>query len=331
VRPRAAIAALLFASIALPVPGCATTPERDPYARTRLKEDMVIAMHLMDLADLAYFNARSQYVNALVADKPSRTVAAMAKMQAGIGSTTRAMAVDPNPRAGLVHMYTWVQMARFSCANRVRIAPETMPCACDDIFGKPAEMVRKVAEEYMTAAQLEELDRMIAAYQAANPGMLHVGLLRIDDIATSDAAAALILPESEQTMLSPVTDAAHQLELTRFLGTQLVWLVARLPTGAADDLDGVGRLLLESGPAHQAVAGLGTIGAQVGDAAARIEQNSSAQRELATQISGLGQDVRGVAARAERIAIVALGVAAVLAGIVVGWSARARRTQRPAA
>ncbi|MBU3683626.1 MAG: hypothetical protein FGM39_06390 [Phycisphaerales bacterium] len=324
-RTRAAIAALLLASIAPPMAGCATTPEKDTYERRKLKEDMVIAMHLMDLADLAYFKARNQYIQALVTNLPSRTVAAMSKMQAGIGSTTRAMAVDPNPRAGLVHMYTWVQMARFSCANRIRLAPETMPCGCDDIFGKVSEMVRKVAVKYMTAEQLAELDRMIAAYQAANPDLLHVGLLRVDDIATSDAAAALILPESEETMLSPVTDAAHQLELTRFLGNQLVWLAARLPNGAADDFDSVGRLLLESGPAHQAVAGLGTIGAQVGDAAARIEQNSSAQRELATQISALGQDVRGVAARAERIAVVALGVAAVLVGIVVGWAMRARR------
>lgn len=313
------------------MPGCATTPEKDTYARERLKEDMVIAMHLMDLADLAYFNARGRYVHALVSNTPSFTMAAMAKLLAGIGTTTRAIAVDPNPRAGLVHMYTWVRMARYSCENRARLAPNTMACSCDDLFVKVEEMVRKVAATHMTSAQLAELDRTITAFQAANPDLLQVGLLRVDDIATSDAAAALILPDSERTMLSPVTDAAHQLELTRFLGNQLVWLVARLPNGAADDFDGAGRLLLESGPAHQAVAGLEAIGAQVGHAAARIEQNSSAQRELAAQISTLGQDVRGVAARAERIAVVALGVVAVLAGIVVGWSARARRTQRPAA
>jgi hypothetical protein len=322
---RTAVACLLAAAAALMAPGCASAPATEEYGKAQFRRDMVIAMQLMDVADLAYAVTRAEYVKALVRRQPDIEVAALAKMHSGVSSTTRAIAVDPTPMVGLVQMYIWGKMSVFACENRTRVAPETVPCGCDPLFGKVAQVIAKVARRHISEAQLYELDQMITAYQAENPGILQVGLLRIDDIASSEAAAARVLPESEHTMLSPVTDAARQLEMTRFIGTQLVWLAARLPGAAADEFEGTLRIAMESQAAKGTMQDLGGIARHMGESAQNLAVNAEAQRELGRQIGALAEDVRAAAARADRLATLAIGTVVVLCGVAVGWMMRARR------
>lgn len=325
VMPRTAIAFLLAAAAAIAVPGCQTTPQAEDPSKAQFRRDMVIAMQLMDVADLAHALTRTVYVDALVRRRPDIEIAAIAKMHAGISSTTRAMAVDPTPMVGLVQMYIWSKMAVFACQNRVATSPEAVPCGCDPLYGKVSEVILQVAKRHMGEAQLYELDQMIAAYQAEHPGLLQVGLLRIDDIASSEAAAARVLPETEHSMLSPVTDAARQLEMTRFIGTQLVWLAARLPGAAADEFEGSLRITMESQAAQGTMQHLGDLSRNMDATASNLAELSGAQRELARHIETLAGDVRAAAGRADRLATLAIGTVVVLCGAAVGWMLRARR------
>jgi hypothetical protein len=321
---RTRIAATLAAVAA--VAGCAATAKDGPgYDKAALRKDVALATKLMDLADLASAEARMQYVRLLVQRAPDLELAAIAKLQAGIGSVTRAMALDPSPMQGLVQMYIWGRMAPFACENRKRAMPEAAPFSCDDVYGRVADQVSALAKAELGDARLAELDRMIAAYQAANPGLLHVGLLRIDDIASSQSQVDLVLPSAEESMLSPVADAAHQIEHARLLGAQVLWLAARLPGSMADEFEGSARLLAQTETARHALADLDALGPHMSATADNLKVNAEAQRELASQIAVLAQDVRGAAARADRALAIVVGALAVAAGIAVGWMLRARR------
>jgi hypothetical protein len=261
----------------------------------------------------------------MVRRAPEIEIAAVAKMQSGVSSTVRAMALDPSPTQGLVQMYIWSRMAGFACENRRRAMSESVPFPCDELYGRIAVQLAALAKAELGDARLAELDRLIAAYQAENPELVQVGLLRIDDIATSRMEVELVLPSSEESMLSPVTDAAHQIEQARLLGAQMLWLAARLPMAFGDEFEGSTLLLSQSEVAQRALADLNGLGPRMAATADNLRVNAEAQRELASQIAVLAQDVRGAATRADRALTIVVGALVVAAGIAVGWMLRARR------
>jgi hypothetical protein len=322
---RTRITAILVATVAV-VAGCAA-PAKDTsgYDKEALRKDVALATKLMDIADLAHAEARIQYVRLLVQRAPEMQLAAIAKLQAGISSVTRAMALDPAPLQGLVQMYIWSRMGTFACENRKKLMAESVPCTCDDIYGRVTLQLTTLAKAELGEKRLAELDRLIAAYQAEHPTLLNVGLLRIDDIASSQSLVELVLPPSEESMLSPVTDAAHQIEQARLLGAQMLWLATRLPGNVADELEGSARLLAQSEVAQRALADLHGLGPTMAATADNLKVNAEAQRELASQIAVLAQDVRGAAARADRALTIVVGALVVAAGIAVGWMLRGRR------
>ena len=173
-------------------------------------------------------------------------------------------------------MYIWSRMARFACENRKQSMPESMQFPCDELYGRVADQLSSLAKAELGTARLAELDRLIAAYQAEHPTLLHVGLLRIDDIASSRSEVELVLPPAEESMLSPVTDAAHQIEQARLLGAQMLWLAARLPGTVADELEGSARLLAQSEVAQRALADLHGLGPTMAATADNLRVNAEA-------------------------------------------------------
>jgi hypothetical protein len=316
----------LILAAAMLAAGCAShARDAAGYDKEALRKEVALATKLMDIADLAHAEARMQYVRLVVRRAPEIEIAAVAKMQSGVSSTVRAMALDPSPTQGLVQMYIWSRMAGFACENRRRAMSESVPFPCDELYGRIAVQLAALAKAELGDARLAELDRLIAAYQAENPELVQVGLLRIDDIATSRMEVELVLPSSEESMLSPVTDAAHQIEQARLLGAQMLWLAARLPMAFGDEFEGSTLLLSQSEVAQRALADLNGLGPRMAATADNLRVNAEAQRELASQIAVLAQDVRGAATRADRALTIVVGALVVAAGIAVGWMLRARR------
>ena len=307
-----------MALVALLAAGCAPRLE-NTHDKDLLRQEAVLGVQLMDIADLGNALMREAYAQeALDPDTDSRKLAVTARLTAGVSSTLRAMAISPSPRDGLVQMYIWCRVGKFAARNRERKAPGMVPDLSESIYGRIEAQLQPIAERNLSAQQLASLDAIIARFTEANPDLLSVGLMRLDDIAESKEAADLILPDAAPDMLSPVTDAARQLELMRLLGLQAIWLVARTPEAVGMELDGSARVILESKPIERVLERTGAIQGALGDAGARLESVSKSQERIAEELSGLSSSLTAIATKAER-AVLFGGIGAIVM-LVIGFA-----------
>lgn len=305
-----ALAALLAA-------GCAPRIE-NTHDKDLLRQEAVLGVQLMDIADLGSGLMREEYAHeALNPDTDSREMAITCKLVVGISSTLRAMAISASPRDGLVQMYIWCRAGKFAAKNRERKYPGTVPDISERVYGRIEAQLQPIAERNLSAQQLASLDAVIARFTEANPELLSVGLMRLDDIAESKEAADLILPDSTPDMLSPVTDAARQLELMRLLGLQALWLVARTPDAVGMEVDSAARMVLESRPIERLLERTGSIQGALGEAGARLDSVSKSQERIAEELRGLSGSLTAIATKAER-AVMFGGIGA-LVMLVIGF------------
>jgi len=311
-----------MACAALLAAGCAPRLE-NTHDKDALRQEAVLGVQLMDIADLGNGLMREVYAQeALDPDTDSRKLAVTARLTAGVSATLRAMAISPSPRDGLVQMYIWCRVGKFAAKNRERKSPGVVPDLSESVYGRIEAQLQPIAERNLSARQLASIDAIIVRFTEANPDLLSVGLMRLDDIAESKEAADLILPDSAPDMLSPVTDAARQLELMRLLGLQAIWLVARTPEAVGMELDGSARVILESKPIERVLERTGAIQGALGDAGARLESVSKSQERIAEELSGLSSSLTAIATKAER-AVLFGGIGAIVM-LVIGFASGRR-------
>jgi len=313
-----------MALVALLAAGCSPRLE-NTHDKDLLRQEAVLGVQLMDIADLGNALMREAYAQeALDPDTDSRKLAVTARLTAGVSSTLRAMAISPSPRDGLVQMYIWCRVGKFAARNRERKAPGMVPDLSESIYGRIEAQLQPIAERNLSAQQLASLDAIIARFTEANPELLSVGLMRLDDIAESKEAADLILPDSTPDMLSPVTDAARQLELMRLLGLQAIWLVARTPDAVGMEVDSAARVVLESKPIERLLERTGSIQGALGEAGARLDSVSKSQERIAEELRGLSVSLTSIARQAERAVLLGgLGAVVMLAvGFAIGRRGR---------
>lgn len=304
---------------------CASRPDT-AHEKDALRRETVLGVQLMEVADLGHGIIRDIYAHAIVDRKlTSMQVAAMSRIFAGVGTTMRSMAIAPSPSDGLVQMYIWCRVGRFASGNRMRVAPDLMPDLSDVLYGRIQSAVQPIAEQHLTAQQLAALDRMIDQFERANPDLLSVSLMRLDDIAQSRDAAELVLPDTPPDMLSPVTDAARQLELARLLGTQALWLLARTPDAIATELEGTTRLLLEAESVRRIVERVDSVEHALGGAGTRLDSVATSQHRISDELRSLSEAVDGIGRRAERMVVISAIAAAAAATVAVAWVVRGRR------
>jgi hypothetical protein len=311
---------------ALSLGACASRPDTS-HDKDALRAETVLGVQLMVIADLGHGISRDVYARAMVDGKhTSRQIAALSRVIAGVGTTMRSIAIAPSPHDGLVQMYIWCRVGRFTSDNRMRMAPDFMPDLGGALYGRIQSALQPIAEQHLTATQRAALDAMIEQFERANPDLLSVGLTRLDDIAQSRDAASLVLPDTPPDMLSPVTDAARQLELTRLLGTQGLWLLARTSDAIAMEIDGTTRMLLEADSMRQIVDRVGSVEGALGSAGTRLESVAASQHQIGQELRALSDAVDGIGRRVERMVIVGGIAAAATATIAVAWLARGRRS-----
>lgn len=280
--------ATLAALVALAALAACSGPHAagDP-GKDALRRDIVLATQLMGVADLAQAISRDELSRLVLSEAPSEQVAYAARVHSGITSSVSGFALDPTPRAGLARMYLWCRIARAACANRVRLRPSAVIDNCDRIYGRIEASVDAIAAREMSAEQRERLAEMAARYLAAHPDIVNAGFMRIDDIAESREAAEFVIPESASSMLSPVEDATRQLELMRFLGTQLLWVATRAPETAGATLEAEVRLLLQTPETRAALQSAAAIGTGLASTRESISELREEHRRLARGIEAL--------------------------------------------
>jgi hypothetical protein len=181
----------------------------------------------------------------------------------------------------------------------------------------------------------QHLDDQIARHKAANPNLLTIGLMRIDDITQADVDTATVLQESADSMFSPVTDAARELEQTRLLGERLMWLAERMPATLSLAAEGTALFLLESQRVREGVAMVETASSNFGRVGATLDRLSAGHEHVSENLGKLAEAVDAIDRRATSAGTLAavgaaLGFAALLVTVLVGFRWVARSIERGA-
>ena len=165
-------------------------------------------------------------------DSPTH-IAVAQRTHTHISTLVRSLALTQSPEQSIVRLYVWVRLAAWACHNRVESDPVLVPDNCDLIFPPLRQHIDSLAAKVIDAEMLGHLDGIVARYKERHPKLLSIGLMRIDDMADHLPAEQMILERAALTMFSPVSDAAREIEQTRILGGQLVWLMRGCPPRSA--------------------------------------------------------------------------------------------------
>lgn len=313
-------------------PAC-TSPPNAARGKSDLRSRVELANHLLEIADDAASVTNDTVSRALIRRDSPLHVAVLERNRSDVTASVRSMALSPNPEEGIVRLYVWSRIAKWTCENRVAAAPDMVVDICEEVYGLLASRIDSVAEEVLDANTRAHLDTVVANYKLAHPGLVTIGLMRIDDISSPTDTA--VLQDAQPTMMSPVTDAARQLEHTRLLGNQLVWLISRMPGAMSEQAESTTRILLESDRVQQAFAQVKEISGHASATAQGLESVAKAQTALAERLGALDDAVEQTPAVIERLlrhaliglALIALGT--VLASLAGAW-AMIRHAQRKA-
>ena len=269
--------------------------------RENLRQRLALSQRLLEIADDAHSATEQAVVQGLLRKDSSIHVAAAQRMHAHVSTVVRSLALTQAPEQAIVRLYVWVRLAEWSCHNRVAADPTTVPDNCDMVFPDLRLHIDGVAAKVIDAETLRHLDGIVARYEERHPNQLSIGLVRIDDLADHMPEAQMILERAAPTMMSPVSDAARELEQTRILGSQLVWLMARMPTTLGDEIESTVRVLLESDRVREANAGLVRASDQFANAGKVLQELAKADAQIATRVDALAGSVDRIGASISRV------------------------------
>lgn len=225
VRARPLLALVLAAGAA----GCLSTPPPDPAAEEAIRSAEKLSAELLDVADFAAatFGAVTSQVYLQGASDQELLLAETIRNNAV--SFVRAIALDDDPAQALVDMLVYAKLATWACENRKGLPKQAFEEDCGRTFGALLVEVERVAKEWMTPDQIAIVDEAVEGFKKRNPGRTTIGLIRLPDLAVSSNVNVQALQASAPSLLSPVTEAATQIQLLRMLGGRLLWLLGRLP------------------------------------------------------------------------------------------------------
>jgi hypothetical protein len=319
------------AAVILLLAGCsAPVPMED---KKDLRDRVILSRQLMETADHAAAVLDGVVTELYLEGADPHSIAMNARARLMVTDVVRAMALSPDPADGLVRMYVWAQLAEWACGNRQRINPDLMASDCARSYGRIRANIESVARRYMDEKTRQYLDALIARHKEANPNLVTIGLMRIDDIAQHDAAAATVLAESADSMFSPVTDAARELEQTRLLGERLMWLAARMPATLSNAAEGTTLFLLETKRVREGVAMIENTSASFGRVSATMDRLAAGHERVSENLGKLAEAVDAIDRRAASAGTLALvgavgSLVALLATVVVGFRWVAKSIER---
>ena len=328
-RLTAALSAL--SAVMLCTASACTTQPNTAESKSELQSRVQLSERLLEITDDASSVTADTVARALLQHDSAIHIAALERSRSAVMATVRSMALTPNPEEGIVRLYVWSRLAKWACEHRVAAAPDLVVDTCEEVYGSLSIRIQAVAETVIDETTRAHLDAVVERYKLAHPGLLTVGLMRIDDV--NNSADSAILQEAQPTMMSPVTDAARQLEHTRLLGNQLVWLISRMPSALSEQADGTARMLLESERIQQALTELHGISANANATATGLEAVAHAQTLLASKLDALEKvAAQTQAASATFLRNALIGIAMIALGTVLACVAGAmfviRRTQQ---
>lgn len=295
------LARLIPAALAVAAVTACRMDDRTADDRENLRQRLALSQRLLEIADEAHSSTDQTVVQALLEKDSPEHLASAQRMHSHVSTIVRSLALTQSPEQSIVRMYVWVRLAEWACHNRVEANPELVPDNCSSIFPSLRQHIDSVAMKVIDAEKLRHLDGLVERYQERHPKQLTIGLMRIDDMADHLPAEQMILERAAPTMFSPVSDAAREIEQTRILGGQLVWLMARMPTTVGDEVDSSLRGILESQRIHQVFEGAAQASEKLSNAGRILQELAHANENLTTNIGTLATAIDGIGGSVAKI------------------------------
>lgn len=141
------------------------------------------------------------------------------------------IAVGPNPRVAMLDLLVLSALQPWALGHSWidhgipagQVAPVQLR-----LGSARAEMLEKAAE-FLTSAQLDELDRLVSAWMEAHPGQRLVSFVRLSDFASDRNELTLDDRQRADGLLREVSEVTSALDDARLLGERALWYAARYP------------------------------------------------------------------------------------------------------
>lgn len=222
------ICVVLTTAVAFMATSCAA-PGRSSEQVAERDQAIELARRLRDIADVAATAFAGEVTNLRLAGADDLQTFAAEAIRNNAVAYIRSIALDDDPATALVDMYAFAQLGLWACENRTRLFSEIFIEDCNGTYGVVLDRTRHLAEQWMTAEQIAQIDEAVARFKQAEPDRTRIGIVRLPELAHSSGTTTASLQTASPTLFSPVTEAAEQLEQTRLLGARLLWLLSRLP------------------------------------------------------------------------------------------------------
>lgn len=297
---------------ALALAACKAAPQSD--SSEAMRKRVQLAGSLLDVADVAQTRFQDQVIRAILTNAPRAEIAAKELLRNNSVGNIRALALGQDPYGALLDVYVWCRLAEVACHNRNRLRPE-LAIDCEHTYGEVRQRLETIVARgnLITAGERAKFDEIIDKYLAANPDIMNVGLFRISDLSDFSGTRMTVLDAAPPDMLSPVADAASELQQARLTAMQLVWLASRLPNAAGWEAQTVVDLALASPEVTRLTASTEALGASVASHNAAISGLEGGLRSLSESVEALDEEVSTLGAVRTMVRDALLAVGATLA------------------
>jgi hypothetical protein len=148
-----------------------------------------------------------------------------------------------------------------------------------------------VAEKVIDPKRRAQIDALVADFMEHNPDRLTIGTMRLQEVVDSRKLKQVNLDDMTPTMFSPISDAARQLEQTRLLGMQLVWLLARMPVAIGEEVETGARVVLESEGMKGTLGRVDAVAVRLEAAAGTLARVAEAQAKVSAELAGVHESL----------------------------------------
>jgi hypothetical protein len=173
----------------------------------------------------------------------------------------------------------------------VRLNPTLIPDNCARSYGAVAARINHVAEKVIDPKRRAQIDALVADFMEHNPDRLTIGTMRLQEVVDSRKLKQVNLDDMTPTMFSPISDAARQLEQTRLLGMQLVWLLARMPVAIGEEVETGARVVLESEGMKGTLGRVDAVAMRLEAAAGTLARVAEAQAKVSAELAGVHESL----------------------------------------
>ena len=225
--------ALLCGAACSGTPQSASTPPQPmangPITRADPQALQSVVMSMSDDWNIALGESMVAVQSAPNIDAPTRANG-LAFLRNGMGASLD-IAVGPNPRVAMLDLLVLATLQTWALehtwaghgipAALVVPAKARLGEARDEMVGK--------ASAFLSATQLQELDRVVNAWIASHPRQVLVSFVRLSDFASDRNELTLADRQMANGLLKEADEVTSAIDDARLLGERALWYAARYP------------------------------------------------------------------------------------------------------